>query len=602
MSSENLLALVLLQLVLTAAPGIAATMLAVRLGVRSEPLLLCIALAGSGAAAMGTFWVYYVVPGAGDFCAYALPVVSVALIAWSWPVASRQRPLLKRLSVALGLWALASVFIVFFGFLHGGADHAVETASLRFSTQPSPFASDSSIPAFFSDWMFAGSPGKPPVFPPEWLFSDRPPLQVAYILTQRVFGWDTTGAHYEVLGVILQQFWVIGLWALLAAARVSARTRALAVVAALVSDVVIVNGFYVWPKLLGAGFVLAAMALVVAPRESTIRSQPLTIVLLGALAGLAYLAHGTSVFGLIPVAAIALWRGLPSWRWVAAAAAALMIFVLPWTAFQHYVDPPGTRLMKWSLAGAAGIDDRGVVETILDEYGTAGVATTIDNKWQNFLTMAGGNPAVGAPLEGQVPFGDVVTEIGDTVTAVGEGKFGVAASKVREIRHWHLLWTLGILILALPLIAIGRLRGRWRDDLDWRFARFSLLVVGIGVVAWGLLMFGSVAGRAVVTQGTLALPLVAMVGVVAGLRATYPRLADWFVAANVVTVLILYLPYLPPLPGDSYSGGAALATVASLAGFLALAFSSRAGRARAGSERSGRPVAGLGATAAPADD
>jgi hypothetical protein len=570
--------LVVVHLVLTAMPGIAAALLAIRGGVRAVPLLLCIGLAASGVAAMAVFWAYYLTAGLGSFSAYGLFFGSVGVALWLRPEIARHGALLRQLAVPLGLWALASSFVVFFGFLHGGAEEALATGSYRFSTQPSPFASDSGIPAFFSDWMFAGAPGSPPIFPPEWHLSDRPPLQAGYVLTQRVFGWDVTGTHYQVLGVILQQLWIVGLWALLLAARVSDRTRALAIVAGLVSDIAIVNGFYVWPKLLGAAFVLAALALVVAPRGSTSKEQPWTILLLAALAALAYLAHGTSVFGLIPVAAVALWRGLPNWRWIAAGVAVLLLLVGPWSAFQRFEDPPGNRLMKWSLAGVVEIDRRGVLETLADEYGEAGVAGTIENKLENFLTMAGGNPAVGAPAEGAVPFGDVITETGDTVTALGEARFGDAASKIREIKHWHLLWTLGIFLLALPVIALGRLRGHWRDERDWRFARFSLLVSAIGVSAWGLLMFGEVAGRAVVTQGTLAIPLVAMAGVVAALRATYPRLADWFVAANAITVLIVYLPKLAPELDNSYDAFAEVAAIASLAAYVMLAFSSRGGR------------------------
>jgi hypothetical protein len=602
LSGGNLFVLAAVQLALTAIPGVAAALLALRQGVRQEAILLCIGLAGSGAAAMLTFWVYFGVPSLGGFCAYTLFFGSIALIAWLWPQVSQHRALLRRLAVPLGLWALASLFIVFFGFLHGGTEKAVETASYRFSTQPSPFATDSSIPFFFSEWIFSGSPGPAPVFDPGWLFSDRPPLQVAYVLTQHVFGWDTETLHYEVLGVILQQFWVIAMWALLMAARVSSRTRALVMVGALVSDVAITNSFYVWPKLLGAAFVIAALALLVAPRESTLKASPATVVLLGALAALAFLAHGTSAFGLIPVALVAIWRGLPGWRWLAAGAAAALLLVGPWLAYQHYGDPPGNRLVKWSLAGSAAIDDRGTLETIFDEYGKAGVGETLENKWKNFLTMAGGNPAIGAPTEGQVPFGDVVTEIGDTVSAVAHGRFGIAASKVREIRHWHLLWALGILLLALPLIAFGRLRGAWRDNDDWRFARFCLIVFGLGAVFWGLLMFGSVAGRSVTTASSLALPLVGIAAVVAGVRATYPRWAAWLVGANVVTVLILYVPYLPPLPGDSYSPFAAVATLASLVGFLLLALSARGQEGQPGSDSPAAPAVALGAAAALADD
>jgi len=570
----TLFVIAVVQLVLTAAPGVAATLLSIKFGVRNVPVLLGIGLAASGVGAMLTFWVYYLVPRAGGLCAYALLFGSIALTVWVWPAVRGHRELLRKLSVPLGLWALATLFILFFGFLHGHIED-IQVPQYRFATQPPNYASDNLIPWFFSDWLFKGGPGSPPIFEPGWLLSDRPPLQIGYVLTQRVFGWDERMTHYEVIGVALQQFWVIGMWALLIAARVSRQTRSLAMVALLVSDVVLTSGFFVWPKLLGASFVLAALALVVVSGESTLRSRPLTVVLLGTLAGLAYLSHGTSVFGLIPLAVIALWKGLPSWRWLAAGAAAICILVLPWIAFQHYADPPGNRLLKWQLAGNGTQDDpRGTVEMLLDEYGREGVGGTLDNKLQNFLTMVGGNAIERPPKKGD-PFGDVGEEYSAAFNAAKEGNFTEVVSKIREVRYWHLLWTLGLLIFALPVIAVGRMRGHSRDGPDWRFARFCLLVCGIGALAWGLLLFGNEVGRTIVIAGSMALPLLAMVGVVAGLRATYPRLVSWFVGANVVTVLILYFPKLVPVTETHISGFAALAALASLAGFFKLAFSTR---------------------------
>lgn len=572
MTGGALLVIAVVQLVLTAAPGIAATLLSMKLGVRNVPILISIGLVGSGVAAMVTFWVYYTVPHAGGLCAYAVFFGSIALAIWTWPEVSQQRGLLRGLSIPLGLWALASLFILFFGFLHGHIED-IQVPQYRFSTQPSLFASDNLIPWFFSDWLFKGSMGSPPIWEPGWLLSDRPPLQIGYVLTQRVFGWDERMTHYEAIGVVLQQFWIFGMWALLIAARVSRRTISLVVVAALVSDVVITNGFFVWPKLLSAAFVLAALALVAAPGESTLRRQPLTVLLLAALAALAYLAHGTGVFGLIPVAAIVAWKGLPNWRWLAAGAAVGLAFLLPWMAFQHYEDPPGNRVVKWSLAGVVEPDDRGTLETIVDAYRDAGVGGALEYKFQNFLTMAGGNPLERPPEEGH-PFGDVGTETSDAVSAVAEGDFSLAVSKVREIRYWHLLWTLGILLFALPVIGVGRLWGHWRDGADWQFAQLCFAVCGIGALVWGLIMFGSEAGRAIVITASLALPLLMIAGVVAGLRATYPRLVSWFVGANAVTVLLLYIPMLAPTPNNSYSGFAAVVVLASLAGFVKLAFSS----------------------------
>jgi hypothetical protein len=572
----SLFAVASVQLVLAAVPGAAAALVSLRFGVRSIPVLLCVGLAASGVAAMGSFWVDYLCPTAGSACIYVVFFGSVALIAWVWRDVSQHRDLLRQLAVPLALWALGSLFMVFFGFLHGGTEAAVETASFRFSTQPSQMASDSYIPLFFSDWMFAGHPGPPPVFEPEWLLSDRPPLQVAYVLTQRPFGWDAETLHYETLGVILQQLWIVGLWALLIAARVAARTRALVMIAALVTDMAIVNSFYVWPKLLGAAFVLAALALVAAPRESTLKSSPWTVVLFGALAGLALLAHGTGIFGLIPVAAIALWRGLPNWRWLAAGAAIALLLLVPWMAYQHYGNPPGNRLLKWHLAGVMEIDGRGTVETIVDEYEQAGVVGTLENKLDNLLYIAGSDPA-GPSQPGDVPHGDVLVETGDALDALADGRFGDAVSKVREIRYWHLLWTFGLLMLAAPLIVLGRLRGRWSDGGDWEFARLCLIFFGVGVVSWALLMFGNDAARTVILQGSLAIPLIAIAGLVAGLRATYPRWASWLVAANAVTVLALYLPTLAARPlasaaDNSISLFAAIAVVVALAGFVRLAF------------------------------
>ena len=251
----------------------------------------------------------------------------------------------------------------------------------------------------------------------------------------------------------------------------------------------------------------------------------------------------------------------------------IVLLIRPWMAFQRYEDPPRKPAAQVVAGRCDGNRRTGHPETIVDEYRRAGVEGSLENKLRNFLTMVGGNPLDRPPEEGH-PFGDILTEVSGAVRATAEGRFALAVSKVREIRYWHLLWTLGILLLALPLIAVGRLRGHWRDDDDWRFAGLCLAVCGIGALVWGLLMFGNEAGRAILITASLALPLLGIVGVVAGLRATYPSLVGWFVGANVVTVLILYVPMIAPVPNNSYSGFAAVAAAASLAGFIKLAFSS----------------------------
>jgi len=96
---------------------------------------------------------------------------------------------------------------LFLGFLHGGTGEPLQMAATRFSIQLPP---DNVMPGYFADWFFQhGHQGTTPLFPGEWLSSDRPPLQIGYVLSQRGYGWDTNGLHTQVLGVVLQQLNVI---------------------------------------------------------------------------------------------------------------------------------------------------------------------------------------------------------------------------------------------------------------------------------------------------------------------------------------------------------------------------------------------------------
>ncbi len=562
LSYGELLGIFVVHLILTAAPGVAAVLFARKRGLRDVPVLLAVGLAASGLVALLAFWAFYADPVFGKVYAFGVFAVSIGLIAWSWRAVRKDTDLLRQLVTPLALWALGSAFIVFFGFLHGGMDSPLAMAATRFSGQ---LPSDNDIPHYFAEWFAVhGHHGVPPLFEPGWQFSDRPPLQVGYVLAQRPFGWDGRTLNYQVLCVLAQQLWIVGLWAVLLAARLRARTRALAMAAVLIGDVAIVNGFFVWPKLLAAAFLLAALALIVSPGGPMLRAKPLTMVLGGLLCGLAYMAHGSSVFGLIPLGLIALYRGLPSWRWVLAALAAGVLLVAPWSAYQRYVDPPGTRLPKWMLAGVTEVDPRGTKEAILDAYGEAGLGGVLENKGENFLTMLGGGPGT-VETEEWIPFGGALANLDEAVSDTASNRFGRAAIEVRQTRFFYLLPSLGLLLFGLPLIAFARARRRIEGD-DWAFAKLCLWFFALGSVIWGLILFGTAPARTIIPTGTLLLPILGACGIVAGLRATFPRVADWLVGASVLSVLVLYAPSLQPLPGTSYSPIAAVFVLASLLG------------------------------------
>ncbi|MGC1851831.1 MAG: hypothetical protein WA687_05260 [Solirubrobacterales bacterium] len=529
-------------------------LLAVRLGLRSTPLLLATGLAASGVAAAVAFWAFYAEPSIGKAFAYLVPLGSVAAIVACLHGGRIERRLLRALATPLALWALGSAFLVFFGFLHGGTSEPLEMASTRFSSKLPP---DNVIPGFFADWFFEhGHRGTPPVFPGDWLSSDRPPLQVGYVLSQRGFGWDDHGLHTQILGVILQQLWIVGLWALLVAARVGRVTRGLVVVTVLVSDLALVNGFFIWPKLLPAAFLLAATALVATPLWDAVRRDRRGAILLAGLLGLALLGHGSSAFAVVPLALLALVRGLPDWRWIAVGAAVGLALLLPWSAYQKYGDPPGNRLTKWMLGGAYALDDRSTGETVVDGYREAGLSGTLENKLRNVGTIVGNGPAAQR-------LADAFAALPDDPTA--------AMRELRELFFFQLLPSLGLLAIAPFAMAYARIRGR-PDSPEWRLAVACWAIVLVGCAFWSLVLFGSPTANASIHVGSLMIPVLAFCGAVCGLRAVYPRFATYYAAIAAALMLALYVPAFDPVAGTAYSPLAALLAAACLAGFIGMAF------------------------------
>lgn len=145
-------------LVLTGLPGAAAVLLAMRRGLRDVPLLLAVALAASGCAAFVVFWLFYAAPPVGKASAVALVGGSLAAIAWC---ARRgvERDVLRRLAVPAALWALASAFVLFLGFVHGGTADPAAAAATRFSH---PLPGDNIIPRHFAEYFYVhGHEGTP---------------------------------------------------------------------------------------------------------------------------------------------------------------------------------------------------------------------------------------------------------------------------------------------------------------------------------------------------------------------------------------------------------------------------------------------------------
>lgn len=555
MVMARLFLLLLAHLIMTGLPGATASLAAARKGVKQVPVLVSIALAASGSVAMLTFWLYFAEPLIGKVFSYLILLVSAAGFAWLLRRGRVDATLRQRLCTPTALWALGSIFVVFLGFVHGGTNSPVSLAATRFTGFELP--SDNDIPQYFATWFFThGHNGVPPLYPPDWLASDRPPLQIGYVLTQRSLGWDTRGLNYQLLAVVLQQFWIVALWALLVAARVGDLTRALTVIAVLVSDLAIVNGFYVWPKMLPAAMLICVAALVLTPLWSDVRRERWGAALIGSLLALAMLGHGSSIFGVIALGLAAAVRGMPDRRWVALAVAVGALLYVPWSAYQKYGDPPGDRLTKWMLAGDTAPGKRSTVNDVIDAYRSAGLGGTIHDKAENFVAMAGAGP--------------MVSEVKTAVDAATSGDFTTTINQIRAILFFNLLPSFGLLLIAPLAMALARLRHPISSP-EWRFALVCYAVVAVGAIAWGLILFGNDASRTVLHQGSYAVPILGICAAIAGTRAAFPRFAIYLVSLNAILSLAIYFPVISPPPHTSYMLPAIVLTLAGLIGFAAVA-------------------------------
>lgn len=541
----EILLVLLCHTALTAVPLCAGGVVAVRRGLPT-PVVLSVALLCCAVYGLLGFWAYYADPTLGK--CYSLIALGAALVTTCFAARDHEvrRTAIRVLVGPLTLWFLASGFLLMLGFAHGGAAEPILTAQTRFSH---PLPADNSIPYFFADWFYAhGHHGSAPLFA-DWLASDRPPLQLGFVLAERPFEWTDAELHYQILSVLLQQLWVVGLWALLTAARVSTTTRALAMVAVLLSDLVFVNGFYVWPKLLPAALLLAAASVVLTPLWGSARRDWRFGVLLGGLVAMAMLGHGSTMFGLAGIALVGLLAGRPGWRLIAGGVAAGVLLMAPWSLYQALDEPPANRLSKWMLAGQIDIDQRTTREAIVDNYRDAGVRGTIDNKVENFTTITGVKD-VPHVLDPTVPARDWI--------------------RLRRLTAFYdLLPSLGLLIIGPAALAVAMIRRRG-DPKERRFAGACLLAGAVSAATWGLLLFGNDMSRTTVHVGSYAVPILLLTGSVVGLRVLAPRFAVWWTVIAATTTLLCYLPALDPLPGTHYSPSRFLAAALALVGFAAV--------------------------------
>lgn len=178
------------------------------------------------------------------------------------------------------------------------------------------------------------------------------------------------------------------------------------------------------------------------------------------------------------------------------------------------VDPPGDRLLKWHLAGSIPIDDRGIVETLVEEFGHPSVADWIYGRWQNFQTI----------------IADPVARVRDGVQLVFAETPEAFASHLRALDFFH--WSYGLGVLA-PLVFLAPLAFLHRSS-----RALTVAIIG-SILVWGALIFE--AGGAITHQGSF-FPQMAVIAMAAfALGQLDNRLAFGVAGLQVASVMAVYI-------------------------------------------------------------
>jgi hypothetical protein len=276
------------------------------------------------------------------------------------------------------------------------------------------------------------------------------------------------------------------------------------------------------------------------------------------------MGHGSSAFAIIGLVLVAVFRGLPSWRWLGVAVLTLVVIMAPWSAYGKWGDPPGNRLTKWYLGGDTEPDDKSVSEAIIDGYTEAKPTTILHKKGQNFAAIAGG-----------YIFSHDISEAWKHAKA---GEFEGTVRPLRDTFFFNLLPSLGLLLLGPVAMAIGRRRRRARDEVEWNAATTVLLTFLVTTLVWAILQWGGWTATTVIHQGSYLVPALGLAGCTLALRAAWPRFAIGWLALNFVVMLVIYTPDFEPVEGSVFSPTNCVLTTLALVGFLAVAFGLRTRR------------------------
>ncbi len=391
-----------------------------------------------------------------------------------------------------------------------------------------------------------------------WLVSDRTPLAYGWhaLLRKTTLslasgddGYYAAPLFHGVFGILLNASWAAVCTHALSLLGWRRRAIVAAIAVAAFVPFCIFNTIYAWPKMLGGSFGLLAACVLLLPGAEG-NSTGRRWVYAAFLSALAMLTHGGTLFGVLAMLACAPFVApRPSLRALAAAALAGACLLLPWSLWQHFVQPPGNALMKNVFAGTYGWEDpgRGVLATIADSYRSIDAATWLGMKADGLRELV-------------LPATPVTCTYGEMVP----GTSGLARSRIDDFTSVAL--SLRFLWIGLPAFLVAWAARRRHPMVHQAGILFATGLLGITaslLLSWDCQVIATQA-----YQSILAL----MLGCLVSLQCLAPAALRWIAWAGCVAYGMAAWIVGPLLGGGTLDPAAlgSLFGVAALAIWLAL--------------------------------
>jgi hypothetical protein len=188
------------------------------------------------------------------------------------------------------------------------------------------------------------------------------------------------------------------------------------------------------------------------------------------------LAHGAGVFTLLTIGLFCLTGRLRPGRRAAFGGLSVAVALLvPWLAYQKGFDPPGDRLLRWHLAGAADPHDQHTLrESLADGYGHMTVGDFLSRRFYNLCALFRPSPRV-----------DVHSEFGVELEPEAAASWLV---RFRDIHLHHLFPMLALLNLGWLWLLPNLFR---REDAEAAIQRLLLGLVLVSTLLWVLVLYSA---------------------------------------------------------------------------------------------------------------